>query len=73
MLESIHRVVVAGEQHAASSARIGQSMRAITEVAAGTVRRNDNIAKASEDLGELLDDLRQRIARFKVRQPSPAS
>ncbi|MEO1088083.1 MAG: methyl-accepting chemotaxis protein, partial [Acidobacteriota bacterium] len=66
VLEGITQSAVASEQHAATSGRIRQNMGAITDVTAATVTRNDDIAAAAGELGRLLDDLRQRIARFTV-------
>ena len=65
-------VVVASEEHAASSEKIRQNMGAIAEVTAATVRRNRDIAASAEELGRQMEDLRQRIARFRVAEQGSA-
>ena len=66
VLEGTTHVVVASEEHAASSEKIRHNMGAIAEVTAATVRRNRDIAASAEELGRQMEDLRQRIARFQV-------
>ncbi|MEM1182852.1 MAG: methyl-accepting chemotaxis protein, partial [Acidobacteriota bacterium] len=66
VLNGITQTAVASEQHASSSGKIRQHMGAITDVTVETVSRNDDIAAAAEELGQVLDDLRHRIGRFKV-------
>ncbi|MEM6796528.1 MAG: methyl-accepting chemotaxis protein [Acidobacteriota bacterium] len=66
VLASIHQVVQASERHAAGSERIRQNMGTITRVTAAAAQRNDEIIGRAEELAELLDDLRRRIARFTI-------
>ncbi len=67
IVEMIDQIAVAGEQQASASAQIAQNIDQIADVSSEVSASTINLADTSEAMHQYADDLRERIAHYRIR------
>ncbi|MFL5608780.1 MAG: methyl-accepting chemotaxis protein, partial [Gemmatimonadaceae bacterium] len=66
VLDRIRQVAAAGEEHAATSAQISETIERISNVTRGTASGTSSIVHAAEHLNHLVEVTQTHMARFRV-------
>jgi methyl-accepting chemotaxis protein len=66
VLDRIRQVAAAGEEHAAKSAQISETIERISNVTRGTASGTSSIVQAAEHLNHLVEVTQTHVSRFRV-------
>jgi methyl-accepting chemotaxis protein/ligand-binding sensor domain-containing protein len=66
VLDRIRQVAAAGEEHAATSAQISETIERISNVTRGTASGTSSIVQAAEHLNHLVEVTQTHVSRFRV-------
>jgi len=72
VLDRIRQVAAAGEEHAATSAQISETIERISNVTRGTASGTSSIVQAAEHLNHLVEVTQTHVARFRVGEGTAA-
>jgi len=72
VLDRIRQVAAAGEEHAATSAQISETIERISNVTRGTASGTSSIVQAAEHLNHLVEVTQTHVARFRVGEDAAA-
>jgi methyl-accepting chemotaxis protein/ligand-binding sensor domain-containing protein len=66
VLNSVRQVAAASEEHAVTTTQISRNIERVSEVNQSATVSHEAIARAAENLTQLVEDLQLRVARFRL-------